>query len=183
MSGEARLLDDLKRATVHLRGPGPTVPRLAPAPLAGTPVILDPVTRASDDLANHLATLRAHGQETALLDLVRGHAAAVLGHDDARSIGVGKGFADLGMDSAGALELRNRLATETGLRLPDTLVFDYPNPWRLARFLLAELAPPLPPAVGDAAGKRRTENLPVGEPCRAGPLDARGLARTSCTNV
>ncbi|BCJ41926.1 hypothetical protein GCM10010168_88220 [Actinoplanes ianthinogenes] len=131
-----------------------------------------PAAAGGDDLTGHLATLDPPQQESFLLDLVCGHAAAVLGHDDPRTVGAGKGFSDLGLDSLGALELRNRLAAATGLRLPATLMFDYPNPWLLARFLLAELAPPAPVTVDDATARRLIDAIPVDALRRAGLLDA-----------
>ncbi|MFI1913807.1 type I polyketide synthase [Nocardia sp. NPDC020380] len=72
------------------------------------------------------------------LDVVRAHAAAVLGHAAPESIDAGLPFQDLGIDSHLAVELRNRLSAETGLALPATLLFDYPTCTAVAAFLQAE---------------------------------------------
>jgi myxalamid-type polyketide synthase MxaB len=50
-----------------------------------------------------------------------------------------QGFADLGMDSLMAVEMRNRLQTEMGCAVPTTLAFDYPTVDALVGYLLATL--------------------------------------------
>jgi acyl transferase domain-containing protein/D-arabinose 1-dehydrogenase-like Zn-dependent alcohol dehydrogenase/acyl carrier protein len=82
---------------------------------------------------------------TTLLSLITAHTAAVLGHADDSGIKPRQNFRDLGFDSLTAVELRNRLSTAIGRRLPATLVFDYPSPAELAEHLAGEPRPVVTP--------------------------------------
>ncbi|MGV9270905.1 type I polyketide synthase [Kitasatospora sp. NPDC003701] len=94
---------------------------------------------AEQDLRDRLAGLSTAKQENLLLELIVGHVATVLGHGSTAAIEADRGFLDLGMSSLTAVELRNRLTTETGLRLPTTAIFDHPTPAGLARHLRTAL--------------------------------------------
>ncbi|GAB2758412.1 hypothetical protein GCM10027199_35930 [Amycolatopsis magusensis] len=143
--------------------------RLFDAAVAGEPLVLPvrldlPVLRAQDEVPPLLRGLirtrtrrSVAGAETAvslvrrlsgrseaeqldlLLDLVSTQVAGVLGHTDTTEIEPSKQFSDLGFDSLTAVELRNRLSGVTGLRLPATLIFDYPTPTALVGYVADEL--------------------------------------------
>ena len=101
-------------------------------------------TRGRDEqgaaLAVRLAATPEDEREGLLVDLVRAQVATVLGHASPEMVDVQRAFKELGFDSLAAVELRNRLNTATGLRLPATLIFDYPTTSAAARHLLDELA-------------------------------------------
>ncbi|MGB8939164.1 MAG: phosphopantetheine-binding protein, partial [Streptomyces sp.] len=80
-------------------------------------------------------------QRQALVDMVCGEVAGVLGYASASVLEPDTAFSELGFDSLISVELRNRLSGITGLKLPTTLVFDYPNPSVLARHLGEQILP------------------------------------------
>uniref|UniRef100_UPI001F2FEC63 type I polyketide synthase n=1 Tax=Actinokineospora pegani TaxID=2654637 RepID=UPI001F2FEC63 len=114
------------------QGPVPPLLRgLAPAPR--------PAARASGGSLAGLGVAE-------LVELVRRHAAEVLGHTGADAVPAGRTFKASGFDSLTAVELRNRLASATGLTLSPTMIFDYPRPAALAEHLRAKL-------VGESPGQ------------------------------
>nr|BAP34739.1 type I polyketide synthase [Streptomyces sp. ML694-90F3] len=112
-----------------------------------------PEDGGADGLRDRLAAMAPHQRKPALLDLVRTHAAGILGLADAAEIDPDRPFNETGFDSLTAVGLRNKLTLVTGLRLPAGMIFDYPDPRSLAAHLAAELAPeetPAEPAAADA---------------------------------
>ncbi|WP_143688567.1 beta-ketoacyl reductase, partial [Streptomyces barkulensis] len=114
-----------------------------PAPFRG--LVRAPLRRsastpgAEGSWAGRLSGLAESERRRALLDLVRGQVATVLGHTRPGTVPADRPFTELGFDSLTAVELRNRLNAATGLRLPASLLFDHPTPDALTDLLLDEL--------------------------------------------
>ncbi|MEU7982400.1 type I polyketide synthase [Micromonospora sp. NPDC049081] len=99
-------------------------------------------------LTDSLAALSTQQRGERLLDLVRTEIRGVLGYTDAEAVDDERSLRDMGFDSLTAVELRNRLNTVTGLRLPTTLVFDFPT----AVALSEQIGTRLVPETGEPAG-------------------------------
>ncbi|GHJ16549.1 type I polyketide synthase [Micromonospora sp. AKA38] len=155
-----RLTGDADRYPAILRGLARTGTRRAAAQATGG---------GESGWAERLAGLAPDEATALLVELVRAQAAAVLGHASAQAVPGTRAFKDLGFDSLTSVELRNRLASATGLRLPATLVFDHPTPERVAGLLRGQLAAAAPaaPATRAAGPARADEPLAIiGMACR-----------------
>ncbi|MFI1919558.1 type I polyketide synthase [Nocardia sp. NPDC020380] len=113
-------------------------------------------------LAGRLEPLDEPARRRILLDIVTGHAAAVLGHSDRSAVRAEQAFADSGFDSMLAVQFRNQLRSATGVQLPATVVFDHPTPSALVDVLYAELCS------DSAAGTRALTELERLESALAG---------------
>jgi len=125
---------------------------------------------ADSSLAHRLREMPETDWDGAILTLVCGQVAAVRGLESAGVVDPGQSFSDLGFDSLDAVELRNHLARVTGLSLPATLVFDYPTPTAVARYVRSHVGEGVQggAAVRGGRARRRSEEpiAIVGMSCR-----------------
>ncbi|WP_344352409.1 type I polyketide synthase, partial [Streptomyces nogalater] len=115
----------------------------------------------SAPLAGRLAALGPAERDAALMELVRTHVAAVLGHGSDMTLDPRRSFRESGFDSLTAVELRNRLGAAVGLRLPATLVFDYPDAGALVAHLRTELFGARDEAAADVTVREADEPVAI----------------------
>ncbi|MGW0786369.1 thioester reductase domain-containing protein, partial [Streptomyces sp. NPDC002913] len=167
------------RIPVVLTGLAPAPDRRAAAEEGAT---------GAGSLAGLVAGLDGPERDQVVLDAVLGWIAAVLGHADTSAVEADQPLTKLGFDSLTSVELRNRLSTLAGSKLPATLVFDHPTPAALAAFVSGRLADgtgadsvPALPAVDFAAEVRLAEDVrPAGEVVRSAD-DPREVLLTGAT--
>jgi acyl carrier protein len=140
--GEAFVLPvRLDGATLRARASTGELPALL-AELASPGALRTPTrsARAPVPLALHLDGVPEAERERVVLELVRSHAASVLGHAGIAAVGARRAFKELGFDSLASVELRNRLAAATGVQLAATVVFDHPTPVALSEHISGRVA-------------------------------------------
>nr|WP_281873415.1 type I polyketide synthase [Nocardia sputorum] len=123
---------------------------LLPPPLRSLVAVPRRAAGGGGELAERLASAPPDRHDAIVLEFVRGQVAEVLGHATGDLIEADKPFSELGFDSLGAVDLRNRLTKATGLRLPSTLAFDHPTSAAVARLLRSRIE-------GAGPGIRRTQ--------------------------
>ncbi|WP_454199302.1 type I polyketide synthase [Nocardia sp. Marseille-Q1738] len=109
------LLNLRPRATQHVNGPG--------------------------DLAKRLAGLTPEQQHVTLVDLLMPAVSMVLGYSSASEMTPDHELLEMGIDSLSSIELGTHLRAITGLKLSNSVIFEYPTVNLLARHILAQLAP------------------------------------------
>ncbi|MEV8023105.1 type I polyketide synthase, partial [Streptomyces sp. NPDC086554] len=110
-----------------------------PAVLRSLVPATGPARPPGEDLLRRLAELGEEQQGALLLETVLNGAAAILGFENAEAVDPELPFKEMGLDSLGAVRLRNALSQATDLALPATLVFSHPTAVALAVQLRSRL--------------------------------------------
>ncbi len=134
----------------------------------------------SDPGVDWVSRVRLLDRDAALRELTRMTAEAVaevLGYESVHDVPQDRALADLGFDSMGALKVRNRLNTETGLPLPASIVMDYLSIPEVSARLATELEsiaaenPDSEPADVALQVRRLLDRIPAADLRNSGVLD------------
>ncbi|MEN9568107.1 MAG: hypothetical protein RLZZ69_3303, partial [Cyanobacteriota bacterium] len=95
-------------------------------------------TKSSSD-RQYLLMANPEQRESLLRGQISQQVANILGIKDLSKLDLALGFSELGIDSLGSVELRNKLQSSYNLKLSQTVIFDYPNIRELTNYLLSLL--------------------------------------------
>lgn len=152
--------------------PSPLISDLPEVSTALAETTAQEATSIDSDLSDRLAAADREECHRILLDLVRRHVAAVLGHSGPEHIDPHAAFREIGFDSLTAVDLAKRLKAAIGVPLPATLVFDHPTTTAVVEHLIGLIQPSS--SDGDpteAEVRRALATLPMARLRDAGLLD------------
>ncbi len=84
-----------------------------------------------------LLTAIPEQRQSLLRQQISQQVANILGIEDLSQVDLELGFSELGLDSLGSVELRNKLQSSYDIKLSQTAIFDYPNINALTNYLLS----------------------------------------------
>ena len=155
-------------AFVHLKSAAPAASGATAPPASSAP-------SAASKQPSATAGMSAEERLAFLTSQVEAAARAIVG----ASVGQDQPLMAAGLDSLGAVELRNTIESRLGLQLPSTLVFDYPTISAIAAFISAGLDDvDEHPAAAQADDVLATSALPASS-SGSGPMVISGLATRS----
>ena len=130
---------DFHQAVVCARAGAAAVPLAAGNARPHAPDQALRAARAGADLpvaprVDELNALPAHESLALIARYLRAQLMDILGFEE-RQVDAEQGFTDLGLDSLGAVEMRNRIERAWRLNLPTATLFDHPTLNRLAAYL------------------------------------------------
>ena len=98
-----------------------------------------PISIANLDFKQQLLNVETTQRKALLIEQIRQQVGNILGIKDTKQIDLELGFSELGLDSLGSVELRNKLQSSYDLKLSSTVVFDHSNIKALADYLLTTM--------------------------------------------
>ena len=126
---------DLKRLHGFYQDQGSGIPPLVRLLLADQ-IAVAPKSRRN--LREILGETNPTDHPAAMLGMVRETVAKALGFTHVRDVDVDRSLRDIGVDSLTAVQIRNHLATLTGLTIPVNIALLHPNLCALSRALLSQ---------------------------------------------
>jgi acyl transferase domain-containing protein/acyl carrier protein len=154
------------------------VPGGGPSPGSGSQ---DPPREPQGWLRARLPGLDHPGRIDCLRESLRGMVARAVG--DVGRVDDARGFADLGLDSIMAIDLRATLSHALGIDLPATVAFDYPSVSALASFIVGQLFDAGEGAVQDSSGRRAVRLSPRQAAAASDPSPLSDLASFSLEDL